>query len=205
MRPREFGYTPLTLRRLLAAIQLLETPFRLFRAAVVAAAASFLVPAGCRCLPPPLHRWIMPTFQFTGDCVRRVSLEEVRSLCRNNQVDLVLASPSAPHVLCLHGEFDGYGDFFSIQVGELEYADVAGGCSVGDILALDSMAAVSSVVAKWRELECEYSGRALLIRSAYSASWVDAEEKDLFLVVANEFLSTAGSDWDAMSRSVPGR
>jgi hypothetical protein len=128
------------------------------------------------------------------------SFENIRALCRQREVDLVMTTPPAPYVLCLHGQFDGHGDFFSILLRDVEYVELSGGVTVGDMLQTANIAEVSRMAEKWSQLAEAYSGPAIVIRSADSENWESARPQDLFLVVANDIMCRAGADFEAAGR-----
>jgi hypothetical protein len=122
-----------------------------------------------------------------------IDFEAVRTFCASREVDLVLAPPSPPFVLCLHGQFDGYGDFFSILVKDVEFVELAGGFTVGDMLMATELRSLAAVVPRWSRLAGVYSGPALAFRTADSSSW--SSDCDAFIVVANHIEWRAGKDW----------
>ena len=123
-----------------------------------------------------------------------ITFDEVRLLCRRQEVDLVLASPPAPGVLCLRGQFDGYGDYFSVVASDVEYVQLAGTITVGDLM-MDQMQKLAGAVPEWAALVELYSGPALAVRSADSADWQTASARELFLLVANHIALVPGKDW----------
>jgi len=104
-----------------------------------------------------------------------------------------MVPPSHQYVVCLHGEFDGYGDFFTIGIRDIEYVDLPGRITVGDVFLVERLAELGAVSEKWPRLAEEYSGKALVCRSA------DAEglgsHTSTFIVVANDFEIHCGRDW----------
>lgn len=124
-----------------------------------------------------------------------LSFDEVRGLCLSREVDLVMCAPPAPFPLCLRGQFSDYGDFFSILAHDIEYLDLAGGLTVGD-LVLSDVSTVSTITPKWQQLVSIYSGPALAIRSADAEDWASADPRALYLVIANRIEFQAGPDWD---------
>lgn len=123
-----------------------------------------------------------------------MSFREVQDLCASREVDLVLKPGVAPSELRLHAEFDGYGDFFTIDCVDVEYADIAGGVTVGAVEYFEDASAAASLAAKWAPLTRLYSGHALVITGADAVSTKDAEPQHLFLVIAGRFDIVAGSD-----------
>lgn len=127
---------------------------------------------------------------------RELSFESVKSLIAQREVDLVLRTPPPPYVLCLRAQFDGHGDFFSILVSDVEFAEVPGGLTVGDMMMLPQAESALSLSKKWDEIRGTVSGPALILRTADAESWEDAKASHLFLVVANRVVFQAGADWD---------
>ncbi len=119
----------------------------------------------------------------------------VRAFTQRREVDLVLATPRPPFSLCLRGQFDGYSHFFSIFAADVEYLEIAGGATVGDMRLLPDVREVRSVVARWDELLAAVSGPALVLRGADADSWESASSNQLFLVVANRIVFEGGPDW----------
>jgi hypothetical protein len=133
-----------------------------------------------------------------------MSLHEVREeiliadlgrLIAHREVDIVLATPVAPYVLHIHGEYDGYGDLFSILAADVEYVDFPGGMTVAEILPFSSAANALLRAPKWRGLRGGISAQALVFRSADAASWDLATDGQLALVVADRISIFAGQDW----------
>lgn len=124
-----------------------------------------------------------------------ISLDSIREFCATREVDLVMCSPPPPFTVCMRGEFDAYGDFFSILARDVEYVDLAGGLTVGDLVLVE-IATLSRTTQKWRDVGTAYSGQALLIRSADAETWEAAKPLDLHLVVAGELIFEKGKDWD---------
>jgi hypothetical protein len=126
---------------------------------------------------------------------RDLSFDSVKSLIAQREVDLVLQTPPPPYALCLRACFDGHGDFFSILVSDVEYAEIPGGLTLGDMRMLPGAESALSLSTKWAEFRGVVSGPALILRTADTASWEDAKPSHLFLVVANRIVFRAGADW----------
>jgi hypothetical protein len=124
-----------------------------------------------------------------------VSSEAIRLFCRSREVDLVLQPAKPPCMLRLHGQFDGYGDFFDILTTDVDYIELADGVTVGDLRLVESVGALAGLSAKWRPLEEFYSGVALAIRSADSGGWASARPEHLFVVIAGQIEFKPGRDW----------
>ena len=102
-------------------------------------------------------------------------------------------SPSrTPFSLCLHAEFDGYGDFFSLLFCDVEYVELAGGFTVGDLVMAD-VHSLSLRTPKWSRLVGLYSWPAVAFRTADAHAW--NRDDQAFLVVANQIRCEPGRDW----------
>jgi hypothetical protein len=126
-----------------------------------------------------------------------ISFESIREFCTRREVDIMLTASTGTSELCFRGSFDGHGDFFSILATTVEYVDIAGGFTVGDMLMPGQLAEAIQLTAKWQSLSGLYSGPSIVVRSAASDGWTTARPQDLFLVVANHFEFIAGVDWVA--------
>lgn len=127
-----------------------------------------------------------------------LNVEDVQSFCKSREVDIVLAPPPPSFVLCLHGQFDGYGDFFSLVARDVEYVDIAAGFTVGDLRSVNEVRELGALSAKWSRLASLYSGPAVAFRSANVPDWgVDGES---FVLVANTLEWLAGRDWSGKAR-----
>lgn len=104
-----------------------------------------------------------------------------------------------PAPLCLRGQFDEYGDYFSIVATDVEYLELAGTITVGDLM-MGQLKEIAGAIPKWAALGEMYSGPALAIRSADSNDWQNASSRDLFLLVANHIALVPGKDWQATAR-----
>ncbi len=124
------------------------------------------------------------------------NFESVRKCCMAREVDLALSSSPPQFTLHLRGHYNGYGDFFSILAEDVEYLDLAGGITVGDLLMMESVRDLAPLAAKWVFIRVKYSGPALVIRSADSGSWEDVRPQDLFVVVAGTFAFREGADFE---------
>jgi hypothetical protein len=77
--------------------------------------------------------------------------------------------------------------------GEVNYVDIAGGFTVGDMIRFDDLRQSSLVTSKWSHLFEVYSGPAVVFRSADAETW---EVRDsLFLVFADELRILPGLMW----------
>ncbi|HEX3764219.1 MAG TPA: hypothetical protein VHW23_36245 [Kofleriaceae bacterium] len=128
-----------------------------------------------------------------------VSLESIRALCTAREVDLVLAPPPAPYVVSWRAQFSDHGHFFSILVQDVEYLDMPGGLTVGDLRLTTDVDAVAAMTPRWSFLRGLYSGPMLVIRTADADDWPGARPQDLSLVVANTIVFQAGPDWEIVS------
>jgi hypothetical protein len=121
----------------------------------------------------------------------------VREFCMSREVDLVVAPSQTPLTLRLHGEFDGYGDFFSLVFRDVEFMELAGGFTVGDLVAVDDVQALVDLAPKWAHLIGLYSGPAVAFRTADTQAWDMTSQ--MFVVVANRIECYAGRDWHVPS------
>lgn len=78
-----------------------------------------------------------------------LSPEAVRVFCGRREVDLVLTRTENDRAVVLHAEFDGHGDFFSIVARDVEYVDLPGGFTVGDLQLASSPRDIVGVSRKW--------------------------------------------------------
>jgi len=131
------------------------------------------------------------TSEFTGEPM--LDFDSVRDFCSGREVDLVIAPPPTPFALGLHGEFDGYGDFFSLLFRDVEYVELAGGFTVGDLVMVDGIDSLSLLTPKWSRLVGLYSGPAVAFRTADTQAWNGDDQ--LFLVIANQIRCEPGRDW----------
>jgi hypothetical protein len=132
-----------------------------------------------------------------------VPFESVRALCKAREIDLVLSHPPSPYVLSWRAQFSDYGHFFSIMVQGVEYLDVLGGFTVGDLRLTTDIDAVSAITARWSFLKGLVSGPMLVIRTADADDWPSARPQDLYLVVANFLQFWPGPDWEDVSTASP--
>jgi hypothetical protein len=121
--------------------------------------------------------------------------QAIRKFCASREVDVVLALATPPFVLCLQGQFNGSGDFFRLLAKDVEYIELAGGFTVGDLAMTTDVSALSSLSPKWSQLSGLYSGPAVALRSADSGEW--GSDRGTFVVVANHLEWHAGRDWRA--------
>jgi len=127
-----------------------------------------------------------------------LSFDSVRALCAAREVDLVLAAPPAPYVVSWRAQFSDHGHFFSILAQDVEYLDVPGGLTVGDLWLTTDVDAVSAMTPRWSMLRGLYSGAMLVIRTADAADWRGARPQDLGLIVANTLVFRPGPDWQVV-------
>lgn len=128
-----------------------------------------------------------------------VSFESVRALCASREVDLVLAPPPAPYVVSWRGQFSDHGHFFSILAWDVEYLDMPGGLTVGDLLLTSDVEAVAAMTPRWSFIRGRYSGSMLVVRTADADDWRGARPQDLGLLVANTLVFRPGPDWEAVA------
>jgi hypothetical protein len=127
--------------------------------------------------------------------IERIPIETLRAFCSSREIDLTLVSPPQGYVVAFHGEYDGYGDFFTIAMRGVEYLDVAGGITIGDLVLASQVREVGELALKWRGLGRRYSGSALAMRSAEADAWGTASQDGMYLVVASEIVIMPGEDW----------
>lgn len=121
-----------------------------------------------------------------------LNFDSVRTFCAGREVDLVIASPPLSCAFCIRGEFDGYGDFFSLLFSDVEYVEFAGRFTVGDLVMVD-VGALPALAPKWSQLIGRYSGPAVAFRTADAQGW--GESAHAFVVIANQIRCLAGRDW----------
>jgi len=121
------------------------------------------------------------------------TFNDLAAFCRAREVDLVIVTSPAPFVLCLHGEFDGYGDFFSILAKDIEYVELSAGFTVGDLRLVDQTTELAALSPKWSRLSELYSGSALAFRAADALQW--GTDRHDFVIVANHIEWRPGRDW----------
>src|SRR5262245_27479472 len=126
---------------------------------------------------------------------RELRFEEIRAFCASREVDLAVSPPPHSSVLCLRAQFDRQGHFFSILARDPEYIEVCGEVTVGDLMMVNDINAVSQLSAKWGWLKGEYSGLGVVIRRADADRWENARPNDLFVIIANHIAFMAGDDW----------
>lgn len=122
-----------------------------------------------------------------------LDFNDVRAFCGSREVDLVMVPPPPPFTLCLHGEFDGYGDFFSFVAKDVEYVELPGAFTVSDLIFTSQAAELATLSPKWLRLGEAYSGPALALRSADAPGW--GTDRHVFVVIANHLEWRPGSDW----------
>jgi hypothetical protein len=126
---------------------------------------------------------------------QELDFDSIRALCAAREIDIVMSSPPPGYVLCLRGQFDGAGEFFYILAADVEYAELAGGITVGDLFLGTDIPTIAAIVPKWQSLKGVYSGPALAIRSADCDDWVTAVPHGVYLLVANRIEFRRGADW----------
>lgn len=137
-----------------------------------------------------------PTFPFTAEVVvRTLPFEEVRAFCQGREVELILVTPSSPFDLCLHAEYDGYGDFFRVDCEEVNYVDLAGGMTVGDVQLLSNVGELVDTFPKWRFVAGKYDGTPLVLLDGDAEGWEVASDDQLFLILAADIIFRPGVHW----------
>lgn len=123
--------------------------------------------------------------------------QAIRDFCASRLVDLRLIRPPDGFTLALHGEFDGYGDFFTLVARDIEYVDLPGGFPFGELVFTHDVRDLEALAPKWATLSQDYSGPAVAFRSADASSW--GSDRYCFAVIANTLEWRAGRDWPAVS------
>lgn len=120
----------------------------------------------------------------------RLSVEQVHRFCQGREVEIVIVPPPKSYSLCLHGEYDGYGDFFSILVNGVQYLDVTSGMIVGQIVFDVDVRRLLTNTSRWSGLKAEFADSGMVIVAADSEGYLEAS-----LLVATELHIVAGKDW----------
>jgi hypothetical protein len=119
--------------------------------------------------------------------------DQLRRFCLSREVDLTIVAPPSGFSFCLRGEFDGYGDFFSIVAKSIEYVDLPGGFSVGELMLVIRIHDVVDFSKKWSRLPELYSGSSIVFRTRDSEKWGEGSSDGI--VVANTLGWLEGRDW----------
>jgi hypothetical protein len=127
--------------------------------------------------------------------VTRLSVADISKFCQTREVEIRLRAAAEPYVLTLHGEYDGYGDFFSIHLADIEFLDIAGGFSVEGAEEIGDLSAVSMFSDRWKELAGQYSPPAVVFCVAGRGDPMGRGETGEFIVIANRIDCFAGEDW----------
>jgi hypothetical protein len=122
-----------------------------------------------------------------------IDFNEVRTICARREIDLVIKPPPPSYSLCLHGELDGYGDFFSVIAKDVEYLEVPGGITVVDVVYVNQIEELAALSPKWSSLRGQYSGPALAFRSADAEHWGTGVHD--FVIVGGTIECHPGRDW----------
>lgn len=128
--------------------------------------------------------------------MQTLTFEEIQRFCKQRPTELSRAPSKQRDSVVPHGDFEGYGDLFDIQATDVEYVQLAGRVWV-EGLTLRDWGEVSSVDAFWKLMQAEYSGRALAIWASDAKSLERAAPNERFVIVAGEFVFTAGLDWES--------
>jgi hypothetical protein len=125
-------------------------------------------------------------------------IESIKKLCRNREVDISLVPPNNGADLCIRAHYDHYGDYFRIDAYNIEYTRICGGMTIGDIDFVTATKDLKEFRDEWKFLHHEYGGSNLILRTAYSSSWADANPAQVFLIIADRIEVTAGADWESL-------
>jgi hypothetical protein len=125
----------------------------------------------------------------------RLSIADVADFCKKREVEIRLKRAPETYALSLHGEFDGYGDFFSIHVADIEFMEIAGGFSVEGAVEISDLATAATFSERWKWLQGQYSPPAIVFLVAGREDRDISGETGEFIVVANRIVCLAGKDW----------
>jgi hypothetical protein len=129
---------------------------------------------------------------------RLLTLEEVRRFCHARPVELSLAPSERAGTIVLHGDYEGYGDFFNLCAENVAFAQLAGRFWVSGFV-LTSWAQLCDQAIEWTPFRGEFAGEALGMWKSEAGSLAGAAATDRFVVVAQRFVFSAGSDWKCES------
>jgi hypothetical protein len=125
----------------------------------------------------------------------RLSVAEISNFCKTREVEIRLQRAPAPYTLTLHGEYDGYGDFFSIHLADIEFIDIAGGFSVSGISEIGDLSAAATFSERWNVLRGQYSPPAIVFLVAGREDPNIRGQTGEYIVIANSIVCNAGKDW----------
>jgi hypothetical protein len=125
-----------------------------------------------------------------------VTAAEVVRFCAQREVDLRLRGGQSPFTVDLHGEFDGYGDFFSILCADVEYVDCPGVFTIGGLIFVQDCREVLSQQEKWRGWLDSCSGPGFAMWEAGEENLRTARASSAYVVVANRIVLRSGADWE---------
>lgn len=121
------------------------------------------------------------------------TVASVDQFVRQREVEISIAS-AGRYRLTLHGEYEGYGDFFTIELDDVEYIDVASCFVAGGVRQLDIRDA-ELLRPKWRGLSREWGGVVLVFWGAGYDGPEAAPDTSAFLVIAGRIRVEPGADW----------
>jgi hypothetical protein len=126
-----------------------------------------------------------------------ISHEDVRRFVGSREVDLGMVVPPSGYQIALHAEFDGYGDYLTLVARDVEYVEVLGRFTVGDLVVMPNLTEILGWTGarKWVRRAPTCSGKALVMRDANAGSWEHASPEELYLVVAGTISFLPGSGW----------
>lgn len=126
-----------------------------------------------------------------GRHMRRITIDEISEFSKTRDVELCARRAPPPYVLALHGEFDGYGDFFSIHIADIEFLEIEGRFSVEAAFEIHDLKMAETFSGRWKQLRGQYSPPAVVFVEKIDSPSAPRQ----FIVVANQIDCFAGDDW----------
>ncbi len=124
-----------------------------------------------------------------------LSANDILGFCRSREVELVFATPQPPSTLRLHGQYEGYGDFFSIQAFGVRYVQITSGVVVADLVFERSLRNLLGRFERWRWLAEEFIESALVITEVEETLPSPSDYSKQGIIVAETISFVAGRDW----------
>jgi hypothetical protein len=122
----------------------------------------------------------------------------IRGLCglvRAREIELGLPPAPPAYSLCLHGEFDGYGDYFSVLVAGVRYIEFSPGIVVGEMLFAADARELLGRFPRWKALAAEFAEQALVVLPAEDTLKAPSDSLGQAIVVAERIDVVEGKDW----------